>query len=368
MRGLTIGHHRVGVILRLARKARSPALRWAVPLTLISVVALVVGLVVIPAGGSAARALPVGTLAAPAPGLPVLTSAAPTPSAGDLGDPAILTVPAGVDGPARYLVFGTGDWPYNVPTAVSTDLKTWHRVGDALPVVPAWSATDKFHSHIWAPAVRRIGNRWLMYITVPDRKSGRQCIAVTSSSHPEGPYSDALGSPLVCQSARGGSIDASVVVAASGDTLLWKSDGNCCHLPATLWSQSLSPDGLGLTGTAHALLSADEPWQQGVTEEPAAVPNSKGGWWLFYSGGFYNGPRYAIGVASCRTLAGPCTERSKIPYAASLPGQRSPGGLETFVDLQGQLRVVFDTWTRPLGPDGNYHCCRAIDLATVSST
>ena len=364
---MKLPNRRVEVML-LPLKARSRTLRWVVPLALVGVVALILGLALVPAGHSAPRRLPVGTLAAPSPQLPVLTSAGPTPSAGDLGDPAMLTVPAGESGPARYLVFGTGDWPYNVPTAVSSDLKTWQRGGDALPVVPAWSATDKFHSHIWAPAVRRIGSRWLMYVTVPDRQSGRQCIAVTSSSKPEGPYADALGRPLVCQRALGGSIDASVVATGSGHTLLWKSDGNCCRLPATLWSQQLSPDGMSLTGSAHPLLSADEPWQQGVIEEPAAVPNSEGGWWLFYSGGFYNGPRYAIGVASCPTLAGPCTERSKTPYAASVPGQRSPGGLETFVDLQGHLRVVFDTWTRPLGPDGNYHCCRAIDLATVTRT
>ena len=348
--------------------ARSAALRWGVPMVLVAVIAVIVGLVLAPAGGSARGTLPPGTLAAPGPDLPVLTSAGPTASAGDLGDPAVLTVPGGVDGPAHYVVFGTGDWPFNVPTASSTDLKTWHRGPDAMPVVPAWSSDDPTHSHIWAPAVRRIDHRWMMYVTVPDRASGRQCIAVTASAKPEGPYSDALGRPLVCQRTLGGSIDASVVITSSGPTLLWKSDGNCCHLPATLWSQPLAADGLSLEATPHALLSADEPWQQGVMEEPAAVADSSGGWWLFYSGGFYNGPRYAIGVASCRTLAGPCTERSKMPYAASLPGQRSPGGLETFVDLDGRLRVVFDTWTRPLGPDGNYHCCRAIDLATVAKT
>ena len=347
---------------------RSAALRWGVPAVLLAVMALILGLALAPAGGSARRVLPTGTLAAPGPELPVLTSAGPTPSAGDLGDPSVLTVPAGVDGPARYVVFGTGDWPFNVPTAISTDLRTWHRGADAMPVVPTWSADDPTHSHVWAPAVRRVGSRWLMYVTVPDRSSGRQCIAVTASAKPEGPYSDALGHPLVCQRTLGGSIDASVVMASTGLTMLWKSDGNCCHLPATLWSEELSPDGLALSGTAHALLSADEPWQQGVMEEPAAVAKSDGGFWLFYSGGFYNGPRYAIGVASCKSLAGPCTERSKTPYAASLPGQRSPGGLETFVDLQGHLRVVFDTWTRPLGADGNYHCCRAIDLATVTRT
>src|SRR6185312_3492974 len=66
--------------------------------------------------------------AAPARGpgrLPALTSAGDTPSAGDLGDPAVLTVPSGISGPARYVLFGTNDWPAHVPTATSPDLKTW---------------------------------------------------------------------------------------------------------------------------------------------------------------------------------------------------------------------------------------------------
>lgn len=337
--------------------------RWAVLAALLAVFVFAAVLVQQgPAPGPSSH----DTVAAADPKLPVLTSAGATPSAGDLGDPALLTVPSGAaSGPARYLLFGTGDWPANVPTATSTDLKTWKRGADAMPVVPAWSRTDTYHSHIWAPAVRRVGDRWLLYVTVPDRASGRQCIAVAAAAKPEGPYADVLGHPLVCQVTRGGSIDASVVSTGTGLVLLWKSDGNCCHLPATLWSQTLRPDGLAFTGMPHALLTADQKWQQGVIEEPAAVPNSKGGWWLFYSGGFYNGPGYAIGIASCSSLQGPCVDDSKQPYAASLTGQRSPGGLEFFVDLGGQLRAVFDTWTRPPDAGGHYDCCRAIDLATL---
>lgn len=66
-----------------------------------------------------------GTIATPSAQLPTLTSAGATPSAGDLGDPYLLTVAAGPTGPARYVLFGTGSWPGNVPTAVSRDLKTW---------------------------------------------------------------------------------------------------------------------------------------------------------------------------------------------------------------------------------------------------
>ncbi len=302
----------------------------------------------------------------PAPAqLPVLTSAGAIDSAGDLGDPAILTVPAGPSGPAHYVLFGTGDWESNVPTATSTDLKTWTPGPDAMPSVPAWSRSDTYHSHIWAPAAARIGGRWLLYVTVPDPVSGRQCLAVTASDRPEGPYRDALGAPLVCQRALGGSIDPSVSVTSGGPVLLWKSDGNCCGLPATIWSQRLRGDGLAVTGTPHALLRDAQPWQQGVVEEPSAVPASAGGWWLFYSGNAFDKPDYSIGVASCRTLDGPCTDLSKTPYRTSVPGQRSPGGLDMFRDVDGQIKVVFDTWTRPPDASGVYRCCRAIDIAEL---
>ena len=305
-----------------------------------------------------------GTIATLTAKLPVLTSAGATPSAGDLGDPYLLAVKAGPTGPARYVLFGTGSWPGNVPTAVSTDLKTWTPGADAMPVVPTWSSTDRYHSHIWAPAVLLHQKRWLLYVTVPDTASGRQCIAVASSATPEGPYVDALGKPLVCQASLGGSIDPTIAHTPAGLVLLWKSDGNCCHLPATLWSAPLANSGTALTGAPVALLSADEPWQHGIMEEPAAVPASGGGYWLFYSGGSFDKTDYAIGIASCPTLSGPCIDRSKTPYAASVPGQASPGGLETFTDLDGTLRAVFDTWTRP-PRNGVYDCCRAIDLATV---
>jgi len=225
-----------------------------------------------------------GAVTPPTSSLPVLRSAGQTPSAGDLGDPSLLTVPAGPTGPGRYVLFGTGDWPSNVPTAVSSDLKSWRPGADALPVVPAWSKTGRYHSRIWAPAVSAVGSRWLLYITVPDRVSGRQCIAVAASGRPEGPYRDAIGHPLVCQSSLGGSIDPAIARGDAGMTLLWKSDGNCCGLQ---------------------------------------------------------------------------------PYRASVPGQRSPGGLDVFRDLDGRLRAVFDTWTRP-PRDGRYYCCRAIDLAEVT--
>ncbi len=190
---------------------------------------------------------------------PALTSAGATPSAGDLGDPAVLTVPSGISGPARYILFGTNDWPAHVPTATSPDLKTWTPGRRRAPGPARLGRTERERLARVGPAAARIDGRWLLYVTLPDRRSGRQCIGVTTSSRPEGPYRDALGKPLVCQVSLGGSIDPSLAGPPSHRMLLWKSDGNCCGKPAILWSQSLTADGKALAGKPHELLRVMTP-------------------------------------------------------------------------------------------------------------
>ena len=107
---------------------------------------------------------------------------------------------------------------------------------------------------------------------------------------------------------------------------------------ATLWSQRLRPDGLGLQDVPHRLLSADRGWQRGIVEEPAAVPASHGGWWLFYSGDSYDQPGYSIGLAWCRTLTESCTETSGQPLLRTKGDQRSPGGLGVLLPSGRQSR------------------------------
>ena len=304
--------------------------------------------------------------AAKAPGrLPVLRAAA-TVFDGDIGDPFVLDTHTS----AGYLAFGTGTPPFRIPTATSTDLVHWHQGPDAFPMLPDWSAPDPDYARTWAPAVRALGGRYLMYLTAPDAASDQPCLAVASATRPGGPYRDALGHPLLCQPDLGGSIDPALASSPDGGLyLLWKSNGTCCtaptpHRPATLWSQRLSSDGLALTGTAHPLLSTDEAWQRGVVEEPAAVPASRGGWWLFYSGDSYDRAGYSIGLAWCPTLAGPCTETADRPLRKTVGDQRSPGGLEVFRRSDGSLAAVFDTWNRPTR-NGRYYCCRSIEIASL---
>lgn len=177
--------------------------------------------------------------------------------------------------------------------------------------------------------------------------------------------------PLICQHDLGGSIDPTVTRDPAGRLrMVWKNDGNSIGLPSSLWAQQLTADGLGLVGTAHRLLTAHRPWQEGIVEGPAVLPAVDGGWWLFYSGNAFDTPEYATGLAYCPSLEGRCRDVSNSPFLATptlrQTDQFAPGGLETFRDGHGALWAVFHTWNR-LARDGRFACCRSVQLAPVLS-
>jgi hypothetical protein len=289
---------------------------------------------------------------------------------GDMGDPFVLPVTA-AGYVVRFVIFGTANHSARIPTAHSSDLTTWQQGPDALPLLPLWAAPDPQRSFSWAPAVLQTPVGYVMYVSLPEARSLRQCIGVAVSLLPDGPYLDLGLGPLLCRPDLGGSIDPSVVRDRAGNLhLLWKNDGNSIGAPVSLWEQRLRADGFELLGEPHRLLTAQRSWQAGIIEEPAAVPAADGGWWLFYSGNLFDTPRYAIGVAYCPSLEGPCHDRSERPFldTAGLHQSRqfAPGGLESFRDSHGVLQAVFDTWNSP-ARNGYFHCCRVVQMAPLLS-
>ena len=92
----------------------------------------------------------------------------------------------------------------------------------------------------WAPSVLATGGGYVMYVATEEASSGRQCISAATSPTPGGPYTDPSSSPFLCQRQLGGSIDPTVVRDAKGGLhLVWKNDGNCCNMPTALWEQDL---------------------------------------------------------------------------------------------------------------------------------
>ena len=335
-------------------------------------VLVLVPIVLLAAGVVVARPLVTGRHdATPAMPRPPVLGAARDVYNGDLGDPFVLAVTTG-GRVTSFVAFGTGDWPARVPTAHSTDLTTWQAGPDAMPTLPPWATPDPKNSLSWAPAVLNTGGGYILYVTLPDARSGQQCIAAAGSTVADGPYVALGNGPLLCQHDLGGSIDPAVVRDHSGHLhILWKNDGNSVGAPSSLWEQGLTADGRRLVGAAHRLLSADQSWQGGIVEEPAVIAATGGGWWLFYSGNAFDKPEYATGLAFCPALEGPCRDVGNGPLlttaALNQQNQFAPGGLETFRDSHGGLWAVFDTWNRP-PRNGRFYCCRSLQLAPFASS
>jgi Glycosyl hydrolases family 43 len=318
-----------------------------------------------------------------APGLPRLGNAeaveVDNPALNDIGDPFVLPVSAGPAGLAEpgYAVFWTTDWTANVPVAVSTDLIHWRRTPDALPALPSWARVVRpppswpvpaaVSTMTWGPVVHQIGARWVLYFSTQDATSGRECIGAAVSASPIGPFSDGSATPLVCQSALGGDIDPSVVVPAPGHlALVWKNDGNSVGRPVALWEQALTPDGRSVTGIPNRLVGADQTWEHGILEGPAMLADTKGGWWLFFSGGTWQSDTYDTGVVWCASVAGPCREPVRVPFLASTPTAVSPGGLDTLVDHQGHLWASYSAFpAAPADARAAMASPRVLELARV---
>jgi beta-xylosidase len=286
----------------------------------------------------------------PTPGLPPAADPA-TPAKivtpfWDLPNPFVLVV-GGV-----YYLYSSETANYSLdfrhpspelPLRVSTDLQNWSAATEALPTLPSWASWG----FTWAPDVRLIGNRYVMYFTarVKDRTPATQCIGTATAATPAGPFTPSQ-QMLVCQTDHLGSIDPRSFVDTNGSLWLhWKSDDNA-DVGGTshtgLYAQRLSRDGLHLVGNATMILTADQPWEGRIVEAPQMVlANHR--YWLFYSGNWFNQPAYAIGVAECAGPAGPCSKPASGPFLGSNAQGAGPGESSLFSDARG-LWMVYGPW------------------------
>ncbi|GAA3454612.1 glycoside hydrolase family 43 protein [Dactylosporangium matsuzakiense] len=305
------------------------------------------------------------------PGRPDPTYTGPTYTnpvyTGDAPDPQAVRV-----GSTWYLVH-TNAGGRNVPVLTSPDLVHWTAAGDALPALPAWADGGR----TWAPEIIELApDRYVLYVTVADRASGRQCIATAVAPRPEGPYRADSPGPLVCQADEGGSIDASPF--KDGDSqlyLLWKNDGNATGRDTWLWSQRLAPDGLSLLGVPARLIRQSEPWEGRVVEAPfmwrrpgdpgraGETPPAGARLLLFYAANAYDTADYAEGYAVCDAPLGPCRKPPGNPLLASR-GPASGPGHASMVEVNGRTWLLYHAW--PRGAEGSTSPGRQLWLDEVT--
>ena len=271
----------------------------------------------------------------------------------DFADPSVIEVGG------TYFAFGTNGPAGTVQVISSTDLEHWKVGSSAIRQVPGWATSG----YTWAPSVHRIGARYVMYYSVLEAGSSRQCISIATSATAAGPYVDRSAGPLVCQRSLGGSIDPDMYTDDHGFMhLTWKSEGNASGRRAQIWSQYLSGDGTALLGTPYLLLTADQPWQDNVIENPSIVRVGSS-WMLFYSANQWNTDRYATGYATCTTENGPCAAAAQPVLLESTGRVAGPGGAQVFRSATGTLLVAYAAWDR--GHVGTPNI-RRLHIATLS--
>lgn len=253
---------------------------------------------------------------------------------GDFPDPSILVTKS------RYYAYSTQSGGRNIPVITSSDLTSWGKPSDALPVLPTWAE----YGLTWAPAVSQspVGG-YEMFFVARDRDLGLQCIGRATAPSPRGPFVDSDGQPFLCQTSLGGSIDPYLFEDAGNSYLIWKSDG-ANGMPQQLWSQLLDTNQNGLVGSPSLLLSATSSWEAGVVEGPAMLA-TEGGLFLYFSGNRWSTSAYSIGVVGCDTPLGPCINAPTGQELSARSKLSGPGGPTLFVAHDRQTMMAYAAWS-----------------------
>ncbi|MFC3688077.1 glycoside hydrolase family 43 protein [Aquipuribacter hungaricus] len=253
----------------------------------------------------------------------------------DHGDPFVLEH-LGV-----YHLFHSG--PRGVDAYVSEDLVRWEPAGTVLTGAGEdhWAQLE-----LWAPEVVHQDGEFVMYVAatrpgVGRRSAGKACGAdggddtlrrqgVARAPHPLGPYTWD-DEPLVDE----WSIDAHPFTDDDGRRWLFYNVRNddTRHADGTLGCgnvvDEVLPDGR-LAGSPVPVAYPSEPWEAGPdaeqywNEAPFTLKR-RGRYYQMYSGGFFGGDGYALGVTVADSVAGPWRKETVRPLFTSGGDVSGPG-------------------------------------------
>lgn len=208
----------------------------------------------------------------------------------------------------KYWVYPTSSYVYDKQTYLdafsSTDLVHWTKHSTVLN----GSDFDWVKRAVWAPApVRRKGKYYLFFgandIQVGDGQVGG--IGVGVANKPEGPYLDAIGSPLIGAFHNGAQpIDQDVFVDDDGQAYIYyggHSHANVAKLSEDLTSLDTFDD-----GTTFKEITPQN-YVEGIQ-----MMKRNGKYYLFWSEGGWTGPDYAVSYAISDSPTGPFKRLAKI--------------------------------------------------------
>jgi beta-xylosidase len=277
----------------------------------------------------------------------------------------------------RYYLACTSDFARDVfPLRGSNDLVHWHQVGYVFPRKhQPWWTVHSPRGRYWAPALYRIGNRWVVYFaaqhdprkvklvtdghTVPWQT---MVIGVATAPTLHGPWQTRVlhwrgqFNQLAKEHENyGGVIDPSVVRdGTTGQLYLFWAEQH-----SSIWATPLSPDGLTMSPAVHQVMWTQATgWECRTPHKTCVVEGPeeywRDGWfYLFFSGASTWTGSYAIGVAASQTpMQARFTPLEAQPALQSGSRYIGPGGSSApVVGPDGKTYIFYHALT---GPDNDH--------------
>lgn len=204
---------------------------------------------------------------------------------------------------------------------------------DLLPTVGSWSDGK----NVWAPDVRMIGSKYVLYYTAEDAQyTAQHCVGTATSNTILGPYTP-NNAPLACPLSQGGAIDPSGFTDSDGTHyVVYKVDGNsigrggsCGNTVSPIVStplllQQLASD--GVTAVDNPIQLLDRGDADGPLIEAPNLILVNGVYILFFSSNCYSTTLYDTSYATASSVKGPFTKSSapllvtNNPFALTAPG------------------------------------------------
>ncbi|KAF5344398.1 hypothetical protein D9756_010124 [Leucocoprinus leucothites] len=253
----------------------------------------------------------------------------------DFPDPGIMRNSDGT-----WYAYSTSSGSGLVPMSKSADFVSWTSPSNVLSSVGPWA-----DGAVWAPDVREItAGHYVMYYTAHRRggPTNDHCIGIATATNPAGPFSP-NSSPLICDLANGGAIDASGFQAPGGALyILWKVDGNSIGRSTPIKIQHVGANGFDLLGSPTTLITND-PIDGGLIEAPSMI-YWDGWYYLFFSSNSFNSLAYDISYAVSQSATGPFTkvQAPNAPFMTSgTDGTAGPGGATAINVLDQYVNMAF---------------------------
>jgi arabinoxylan arabinofuranohydrolase len=217
----------------------------------------------------------------------------------------------------------------------TSDMVNWTDHGSPMNLATfSWAKSDA-----WAGQVTYRNGKFYWYVPVTSRASGRMAIGVGVSDSPTGPFTDALGKPLV----ENGEIDPTVFIDDNGQAYLYWGNPN-------LWYVRLNTDMISYSGGVNQipLTTAGFGTRTGVANRPTLYEE---GPWVYKRNGLYYNVFAAkccsefIGYSTSTGPTGPWTYRGTVMPTQGSSFTNHPG----IIDFNGSSYFFYHNGALPGG-------------------